>query len=88
MTFLAEPFTQGDGQMGFPQAGFADDQEVFQIMEEAKLAELSDFGLGKILVETIVPVFEIGAEAQASFGGERFGRSVLSRQRFILKNES
>ena len=37
--------------MGFTQAGFAEDEEIFQVMEKAKLGEFFEFGFGKILVE-------------------------------------
>jgi len=35
MPFLAEPFTQSDGEMSFAEAGFTQDQKILQVMEEA-----------------------------------------------------
>ena len=51
MAFLAEPFTQSDGEMSFAQAGFTYDQKILQVVEKAQLRELFDLGLGQILVE-------------------------------------
>src|SRR2546427_12154240 len=52
MALLAEPFTQSDGEMGFAQARFTQDQKIFQVMEEAQLRELFDLGFGQIFVES------------------------------------
>ncbi len=57
-------------------------------MEEAQVSELSDLGFGDIFVEGVVPVFEIGTEAEACLGGKRLGSSIFSGQEFIFENES
>jgi hypothetical protein len=57
-------------------------------MEEAQVSELSDLGFRDIFVEGVVPVFEIGTEAEACLGGERLGGAILSGQEFIFENES
>ena len=88
MAFLTEPFTESDSEMSFTQPGFADDQEIFLVMEEAELRELFDLGFGQILVEGEVQVFQVGAEAKASLGHKRLGGAVFARQKFLFEQEA
>ena len=37
VALLAEPLAQSGGEKGFAQAGFADDQKIFQVMEKGQL---------------------------------------------------
>jgi hypothetical protein len=57
-------------------------------MEEAQVSELSDLGFGDIFVEGIVPVFEIGTEAEACLGGERLGGAILAGEEFIFEQQA
>src|SRR3989304_9485046 len=79
VAFLAQPFSQSNGEMGFTQPGFSQDQQIFQVMGETEFTEFFDLGLGEILVEAKVPVLQIGAEPKARLGNQCLGGSVFAR---------
>ncbi len=88
MALLAQSSAEGDGQEALAQAGFTNEEKIFLVMEEAKLSEFRDFGLGDIFVEGVVPVLEVGTETEASLSAQSFSGSVFAREQFILEKEA
>jgi hypothetical protein len=87
MAELTESPAHGDGKKSFARPGFAEDQQILQVVEKAELAEFFDLGLGEVLMKRKVDVLQIGAETKARLGHEDLGGSVLAFKQFFFEDQ-
>ena len=94
MTFLAEPFTQSDGEMSFTQAGFTDDQ-ILAIAKNDQLDALSGdavmlrlIGLSDPTVQLLLQRRMKGLPTMSSAEIGRLKNTELSEKEIVARIEN
>lgn len=85
---LTEPASDSLSEVGFPLAGFAEDDEILFGMMEGAMGKLIQLGLGDTAVEGQIPVLKIQGCAEACFGDKALGDLRSAEEGFILQEQA